>query len=291
MASLPSLGGLAGIVADPNDTSDVYDEGVLEARGGPVASGHSEYGSQANGYSGTVPAESPFSGMDVYDGWDPATGYAARGYAVGGEAIDTTPTSHTAPYPRGIIQQSWDHPDALAAVGEQNQQLHAPDFGAQKFYNGNSPAGHEEPAHYTTDMYVAPNDNVLTEVPGQIKGTGYGHGGGGYGGGNADTTQGYGSLSEYEQFSHGRSIRRVQHDTVHFDYTNTHGEQNDPFYGRHPVYQNQLDGPDSPYFEQGSIDGGLVVWEGRIGDPSPYVQPVEPVTVPASYSDDVWAWS
>ena len=114
--------------------------------------------------------------------------------------------------------------------------------------------------------------------------------GGGHGQGNADTTQGYGVLNSLPEFQMGHSIRRVQHDTAHFDFTNTHGEQDVPFQGRHPVQQMPLDGPDSPYFDNGSIDGANTPWEGRIGDPSPYVQPVEPTIGTAPDSSDVFAW-
>jgi hypothetical protein len=285
------LQGLQGLYADPQDTSDVMDEGVLEARaapGTPVA-GHSEYGSQSDGYSGTIPTESPYSPMTVYDGWDreDTLAYGGIGFPEPGSEIDKTPWTHESPYPRGIIQQSWDNPNALAMYGEQQTQLHGPDLGGPKLYNAFSPVGREEITHYTTDDYVAPNENYLSsDVPGQLRG-GTGHGVGGH----ADPTQGYGVLNTLEEFNSGHSIRRVQHDTVHFDFTNTHGEQSVPFPGRHPVQQMPLDGPDSPYFEMGDIDGGQVVWEGRIGYPTPYVQPEEPTVVAASPQPDVWAYS
>jgi hypothetical protein len=171
--------------------------------------------------------------------------------------------------------------------------LHGRDLGGVAHFAAHSPAGHEEDTHYTTDDYVAPNDNILSDdLAGQLKGNG-GYSGTGTGGGNADPTQGYGVLNTMTEFNAGHSIRRVQHDSAHFDFTNTHGTQKVPFYGRHPVQQMPLDGPDSPYFEQGDIDGGQVVWEGRIGYPTPYEQPVEPTIVPAqaSASDDVWAWA
>lgn len=290
---MAALQGLSGLYADPQDTTDVMDEGVLEAKANALASDHSEYGSQALGYSGTIPVESPFSPMPVYDGWDPedAEQYGGRGFQVFGDVMDHTPDTHKAPYPRGIIQQSWDTPDALASVNDQMNQLHQPDMGGPRFYNGNSMTGHEEETHYTTNDYVAPNENYLATVEdGQLK-SGNGRGGNGYNGGNADTTQGYGVLNTLPEFNSGHSIRREQHDTVHFDYTNTHGEQSVPFMGRHPVQQMPLNGPDSPYFEQGDIDGANTPWEGRIGDPTPYQQPVEPTIAPApTDAQDVWAY-
>jgi hypothetical protein len=298
---MAALQGLSGLYPDPQDTTDYMDEGVLEARAAPgtPVSDHGEYGSQYNGYSGTIPTESPFSPMSVYDGWSGSNEFInaalAPGFDRSGEEDDKTPTTHSSPYPRGIIQMSWDDPDAAARVGTQLETLHGTDLGGPFFYNWNSPAGHEEETHYTTDRYDAPNDNYLSpEIPGQIKtGNNSGTGGGGKasgGGSNADTTQGYGQLNSLPEFQMGHSIRRVQHDTVHFDYTNTHGEQNVPFMGRHPIEQMPLDGPDSPYFEMGNIDGANTPWEGRIGDPSPYEQPAEPTIGPALVSNDVWAY-
>jgi hypothetical protein len=291
MAGLTGLTGLQRLQPDPQIEGETFDEGVLEARSaGPVNPEHSEYGSQSYGYSGTVPDASPFSGMPVYDGWDPDVGYSPRGAPALGAPADRTPNSHRAPYPRGIIQQSWDDPDALARAGTQVAELHDVDLGGPGFYNGHAPAGHEEPTRYTTDRYDAPNDNVLdADVPGQLRAAGSA-GRGGYGGGNADTTQGYGVLNTNPEFKMGHSIRRVQHDSVPFDYTNTHGEQDVPFMGRHPVQQMPLDGPDSPYFEEGSIDGANIPWEGRIGDPSPYAQPAEPDMGTAPKGNDVYAW-
>jgi hypothetical protein len=287
---MPRLQGLTGLLPDPQDTTDVMDEGVLEARHNDLDPEHGEYGSQSYGYSGTVPSASPFSGQGVYEGSDPDPGYSGLEAPSRGVPLDRTPTSHRAPWPRGIVQFSNDSPDALSVAGKQIAELHSPDFGGPRVYNGNSLAGHEEETHYTTDRYDAPNENYLSpEVPGQLRGNG-GRTGGGYGGGNSDTTQGYGVLNDNPEFKMGHSIRRVQHDTVHFDYTNTHGEQNVPFQGRHPVQQMPLDGPDSPYYDAGNIGGANIPWEGRIGDPSPYVQPEEPTIGDAPDSQDVFAW-
>lgn len=286
------LQGLKGLYEDPQDTQDYMDEGVYEAHAFTPDAEHGQYGSQSLGYQGTDPTESPYSGMPVYDGWtaQDAQQYGGRGFNITGAPVDRTPETHKAPYPRGIIQQSWDRPDALALAGTQQIELHGPDLGGPQFYTGDDPTGHEEETHYTTDRYAAPNENYLTpEIPGQLKGS-YGRSGGGYNSGTADTTQGYGVLNSLEEFQMGHSIRRVQHDTVHFDYTNTHGEQNVPFPGRHPVQQMPLDGPDSPYYAEGAIDGANIPWEGRIGDPSPYVQPAEPTIGSAPAGPDIWAW-
>ena len=297
---MAALQGLSGLYPDPQDTTDYMDEGVLEARAAPgtPVSDHSEYGSQYNGYSGTIPTESPFSPMTVYDGWagaDPDF-MTTDVYRMPGREDDVTPTTHASPYPRGIIQQSWDAPNAAALNGDQMQQLHGPDLGGVYFYIQTAPAGHEEETHYTTDRYDAPNENYLaTVLDGQLKSSSGSSnastGGGSRGGSNADTTQGYGQLNTLPEFQMGHSIRRVQHDRMPWDFTNTHGEQNVPFMGRHPVEQMPLNGPDSPYFEAGDIDGANIVWEGRIGDPTPYQQPVEPTIASAPLqSEDVYAW-
>lgn len=290
---MPALQGLQGLYADPQDTSDVMDEGVLEAKANPLVADHSQYGSQSDGYSGTVPVQSPYSQLAVYDGWSAADAneFPGKGFNVPGQEIDTTPVTHVAPYPRGIQQISWETPDGVTLANDQLRELHGEDFGGVAQNVKNSPGGHEEPSHFTTDRYTAPNDNVLNaDVPAQLRGAGNA-GLTGTNGGNADTTQGYGELNSLEEFQAGHSIRRVQHDTVHFDFTNTHGEQNVPFMGRHPVEQMPLDGPDSPYFEGGDIDGANIPWEGRIGDPTAYVQPAEPTIAPAPADEqDVWAW-
>jgi hypothetical protein len=290
---MAALQGLKGLYADPQDLTDYMDEGVLEAHANPVVPEHGQYGTQAIGYSGTVPLESPYGPLAVYDGWDQADTmqYGGLGYPVGGEAIDRTPETHDSPYPRGIVQQSWDNPNGLAEAGLQLQVLHGLEMGGTTHQVDFSPGGREEKTHYTTDEYVAPNENYLApDVPGQLH-QGMPNGAGAYGGGNADPTQGYGVLNTLPEFNAGHSIRRVQHDRMPWDFTATHGEQEVPFLGRHPVQQMPLDGPDSPYFEMGDIDGANVVWEGRIGDPSPYVQPVEPTIAQAVPSPDVWAWS
>jgi hypothetical protein len=285
---MAGLQGLSGLYADPQDTTDFMDEGVLEAKANPLNPSHSSTGVQAYGYSGPVPSEpDPFGPLAVYDGWSAeyAAQFGGLGFEYPGNALDETPVTHSSPYPRGIIQQSWDNPDALATAGEQIAELHSSDFGGSVLYNGFSPAGREEVTHYTTSRYDAPNENYLTSVPDQIKGaTGALSG--------RDTTQGYGVLNTLPEFQAGHEIQRVQHDRMPWDFTGTHGEQNVPFYGRHPVVgQMSFDGPDSPYFAMGDISGNQVPWEGHIGYPTPYEQPSEPTIVQANPGNDVWAWS
>jgi hypothetical protein len=288
------LGGLTGLygLPDPQDSTDVMDEGVLEAKANTLDPEHGEYGSQSLGFGGIDPSVSPFAAQGTYDAGftdEYAEGTYGEAYAPG----DQTPGSHAAPWPRGIRQFSFDHQDELADAGIQLDLLHGIEFGGTDRMVLSSPGGREELTDYTTDRYPAPNETYQSpDIPGQLKGSGS-WGGTGTGGGNADTTQGYGVLNATEEFQEGHSIRRVQHDRMPWDFTNTHGEQDVPFMGRHPVQQMPLDGPDSPYYEQGDIDGGLVPWEGRIGYPTPYEQPAEPtiVAAPADDSSDSYAWA
>jgi hypothetical protein len=296
---MANLKGLTGLYPDPQDTTDVMDEGVLEAKANDPNPEHGEYGSQSNGYQGTVPGESPFAGQSVYDGWDyaDANEFAhVGGFRHPGYEQDETPDTHSSPYPRGIIQDGFasaSNPAGLEIVAEQMQQVHSTSLGGAQMFNQHEPSGRETETHYTTDDYIAPNENVLSQSPDQLRSS-FGHGASGnsgLGGGNADPDQGYGVLNTMEEFRAGHSIRRVQHDSAVFDYTNTHEETDVPFYGRHPIQQMPLDGPDSPYFDNGDIDGANVVWEGRIGDPSPYEQPPE-VTIAshAPTAPDVYSW-
>jgi hypothetical protein len=287
------LQGLSGLYPDPSDTTDYMDEGVLEAKANPIGDWHSQTGSQSTGYSGTVPTQSPFSQLDVYDAG--ASGDYG-GYAYDpppGSPPDNTPTTHSAMYPRGIIQPSWGDADAYSTVGEQINLVHSQDLGGPRKFNQVSPAGHEQPVHWTADDYLAPNANVLaTGIPNQLRGAnGYGEGNSnssGAGGSNADVTQGYGVANTLEEFNTGHSMRYVQHDKLGFDMTLRRGESNSPFWGKHPVQQAQFDGPDSPYYEMGDIDGGQIPWEGRIGYPTPYSQAPEPTIAAAQNSPDVW---
>jgi hypothetical protein len=302
---MAALQGLAGLYPDtPDMASQVMDEGVLEARAAPgtPVDDHGDYGSQYNGYSGAVPTQSPFSGFPVYEGFDPAyentfgppgqVGENQYSLHEPGEPEDMTPTTHASPSPRiGLSSMiSWDNPDGAALVGAQGNDLHGPDFGGVEFKILHDTPGRENPTDYTTNMYVAPNENYLSTVSDQLKSgtlggsqgsSGGSRGGSGGGGSNADVTQGYGQLNSMPEFNAGHSIRREQHDRMPWDFTATHGEQDVPFYGRHPIEQMPLDGPDSPYFDNGSIDGANIPWEARIGDPTQYIQPAE-VTVSAS---------
>jgi len=284
------------------------DEGVLEARAAPgTGTTHGEYGSQTFGYGGTVPLDPQTDpSQQVYNAGTEEDEYWGYDFYNSESALDHTPTTHDAEWPRGIPQNgagSLSTPGGLEEVGAAMRVLHGKNLGGVNAMVLNSPVGHEELTDYTTDDYTAPNESMLAKVPGQIKGAnqsssgmlgGGGSGHGNAGGSAADVDQGYGVNNSLPEFNAGHSIRRVQHDRMPWDYSLLHGEQEVPFEGRHAIVgQMSFDGPDSPYYAQGSIQGNQTPWEGRIGDPTEYVQPPEPTVVAANTSDtsyDVYAW-
>lgn len=283
------LKGVTGLNAAPANAPGMQyqDQGVLEAHGFSLDPSHGVVGDAAGqmwpasygtGYSGTQ------YGSEVIQGQKPY-------YNVAGFPGDATPDTHCSPYPRGIIQPNLEQPgsyaDAAFKQQVQNVELHGVSLGGDKKYNRNSPTGKEVPAHYTTDRYDAPNVNMLAQgVPGQIRGgiSGNGHGW-------ADTTQGYGELNSTEEFQKGHSIRRIQHDTMHFDHT----LDNNPavaFRGKFPVEQADFN-VDSPYGPVLGVatEGAQRVWESHIGNPTSYQAPAE-ITVNQNppTGDDVWAY-
>jgi hypothetical protein len=287
MAPLAGLSGLYGI---ENQATGVTDAGVLEAHAAPGTpdSTHATPGDSAGqlypagfgvGYNATAyPTEISRNGQ---------TGefYEASGYE-----LDETPSTHSAPWPRGIVQDSYETPGMLAVVSEQIGIPHAIDQGGPSAFNENSMVAHAEPTNYTTDRYDAPNTNILaSNIPGQLRGAGTG------GGGQAskDVDQGYGQLNTLDEFQRGHSIRRVQHDSLVFDYTALNGGKR-PFIPRTDLgVQPAFDGPDSPYNEiQGGISGAnLPDRTGGATFPTPY-EPIPDPTVAPSYAndDDVWAY-
>ena len=287
------LQGLQGMYGDPQDTTDVMDEGVLEAKANALHPDHSDYGSQAIGYSGTVPLASPFAGMSSYDGGMSGQGLSETFYDSAGHADDQTPSTHDATYPRGIIQPSWEAPDGeYAKAGDQLREVHGNDLGGPEFYVNTAIADNLAGTDWSVDRYDSTDDIALSGISGQLKGSYNSASNTGRGAGSADVSQGYGVANTMAEFAHGHSMRFVHHDKMPTDYTNTHGEQDVPFQGRHPIQQPNWTGPDSPYFQMGDTDGAQIPWEGRIGDPTPYVQPPEPTVGPAPVdSGDVWAYA
>lgn len=283
---MPALAGLSGLYGT-GKPAGMTDVGVLESRAipGGLDPMHSHPGDTTGeaypagfgaGYKATA------YGPDVEV--DSQTGEFYDSSFSGGQ--DRTPSSHSSSWPRGIIQDSYDTPGTLALVNEQMRIPHAIDKGAVNAYTTYSPVGREIPAHYTTDRYDAPNATVLsTTIPGQLRSSSSG------GQAAKDSVQALGALNDLPEFQMGHSIRRVQHDTLHWDYSTLHGGPR-PFYPRTPVVQPAFDGPDSPYGPvQGGIDGSFA--PDRTGGatfPTPY-PPIPDPTVAASYTDnDSWAY-
>lgn len=302
--------GLTGLYGNPSGQPApmLMDEGVLQARAAPgTGTSHGEYGSQTFGYGGTVPTDPQTDpSQQVYDAGTDEDEYWGYNFSEPGVMYDRTPTTHDAPWNRGIPQYeggSLSTPGGLEVWGEAIRVIHGVDQGGVTNLLGRDPVEKEEVTHYTTEDFRAPNENILSKVPGQLKGAngntsslvgGGGSGHGNAGGSAADPDQGYGVNNTLEEFNAGHSIRRIQHDHMPWDYTLLHGEQEVPFYGRHQIVgQMNFDGPDSPYFGQGNISGGQIPWEGRIGDPTEYIQPPEPTVLPSQNlgsGNDVYAW-
>ena len=285
MAPLP---GIQGLTKPPNMT----DEGILSAHAAPgTATTHSEYGDTAGqnwpaGYGAGIHGTS--YGVDINN-----TGQRGEHGGPAGQLIDQTPDVHCAPYPE-TGPATMDHGtqadinEAATARMVQRHALHGRALGAEIFTNRFSPAGRETPTNFTTDRYESPNETMLaTGTPGQLASAGTG------GGASKDTTQGLGQLNPTDEFAHGHSIRRIQHDPMVWDRSLDYAPPQ-PLWGRYQLREARFDGPDSPYFEAGDTSTGQqVVWEGRIGNPTAYQPPAEPLInppSPASAGEDSWAW-
>jgi hypothetical protein len=288
---MAGLAGLSGLYGVENDATGVSDEGVLESHAAPGtpdtshatpgdSSGQTYPAGYGLGYHGTAyPQE--ISTEDRQTG---------EFYDAMGVDQDETPNTHSAPWPKGIIQDSYGETGQLSTASEQMSIPHAINRGGPQAYNQFSPTGREEPTNYTTDRYDAPNTNILADgVPAQLRGSGAG------GGGQAgkDTSQGYGQLNSIDEFTRGHSIRRVQHDPLHFDYTALDGGER-PFIPRPPLgVQPSFNGPDSPYNDvQGGIGGSFQPdRQGGATFPTASV-PIPDPTVAPSYvnEEDVWSY-
>ena len=278
---------LQGLTALNNDKPPNYtDEGSLEARAiGPVNKGHGEYGGMdvpwpagyGLGYDGTS------YGPEVYQGH-------RHSFPEPGEPLDRTPDTHESPYPRGIIQPNLEEPGSYARaayqIAVQRDELHGLDLGGRIPNGQMAPGGRETPVNYTVDRYPAPNQTFQAAIPGQIVSTG------GYGQGRDTGPGGYGHLNDTDEFARGHSIRIIQHDRMPWDRSLDYAPPQ-PFWGRHEIAETRFDGPDSPYGIMGDTSTRQQIpWEGRIGDPTAYVQTPTPTVAPASDNSlDVWAYA
>lgn len=171
-----------------------------------------------------------------------------------GLVANDTPNSHAAPVPRGLTQ------DPLTAAA-QMRELHGLDLGGSEltFRAGTPPYLETIEQAYE----LSPNASGLAPVPGQLAG--------GPGGTDVDQGRGRGNSGT---FGYGHQQRRTVKDPVPEDVPGVAGER--PFYGRHRVVNNLLNGDDSPYGAQGDISTGMMLGPLPDGLPRPYEQPPEP---------------
>lgn len=189
-----------------------------------------------------------------------------------GELRDQTPRTHAAPWPRGI------ETDQVVA-GQASQILHGVDFGGSSFLS-DGPVPY--PVEVSSVYSLSPNASELaTDVPGQLRGL------------SKDMDQGYGKGNS-GTFGFGHQQRREFHTDFPFDYTNLFAGDR-PFYGKAPVWQNRLDGDDSPYGASGDNSVGMNLAPQAVGYATPYEQPSNPTVAPvagydqaAPVTDDGW---
>jgi hypothetical protein len=176
-----------------------------------------------------------------------------------GHVRDQTPRSHAAPWPRGI-----ETDDVVA--GEQSQILHGVDLGGSTYLN-DGPVPY--PVEVESVYNLSPNASDLSnQVPGQLRGL------------STDVDQGYGQDNS-GTFGYGHQQRREFHTDMPFDYTALYAGDR-PFYGKHPVWTNRLDGDDSPYGLAGDNSVGMNLAPGPVGYSTPYEQPSNPTVAPVT---------
>src|ERR1700749_4828515 len=145
---MPPLAGLSGLYGVENQATGVTDEGVLESHAipGGIDAAHAQ--------PGDTSGESYPAGFGV--GYK-ATAYPTQitretqtgeFYDAAGVMGDETPTTHSAPWPKGIIQDSYSETGQLAVASEQMTIPHAINQGGPQALNQFSPVGREEPTNY-----------------------------------------------------------------------------------------------------------------------------------------------
>lgn len=294
---MPGLAGLTGLYGDldtaPAGSIDegayqVYTQGTPDERHAHPGdtSGQDWPAGYGTGYNGQGVYDVPtINGMPI-DQYDPGQT---------GGALDYTPSSHGGLYPRPMATDvSTISPDGLCVVGDQVRGLHGMEEGGSVVMY-DSPGGHEDPTDTTTDRYDAPNVNGLQKLVGQVRSRLGGLGGNAGGGhlGSADVDQGYGQLNTLPEFQGGHSIRVVQHDSLHFDFTGLRAPESGTWLGKHPVGINQrFDGPDSPYSVEGDPRGGMRAgMASTLSYPTEYTSPPSPTVLPAQSGPDIFASS
>jgi hypothetical protein len=173
-----------------------------------------------------------------------------------GHLRDQTPRSHAAPYPRGIQTDPVLAADASAI-------LHGADLGGTTYLND---AAIPYPVQVENRYDLSPNQSGLAAAPDQLRGL------------STDTDQGFGH-DNAGTFGYGHQQQRIYHDPIPFDTTTLYAGDR-PFYGKHPVWQNRLDGDGSPYAQAGDISTGMNLGPTPVGYPTAYQQPPDPTVAP-----------
>jgi hypothetical protein len=188
-----------------------------------------------------------------------------------GQIQNTTPTSHAAPYPRGVEED-------LVTYADQMGIIHGLDQGGPARLVR---AGEPYPTHVDSGYHDSPDRSGLaTDVPGQLRS-------------GKDLDQGYGRPNGHG-FNLGHAFRRWFKDPVPLDRTLSVPAER-PFYGKHPVWQARYDGPDSPYGAAGDTSQGMAMADTPYGYPTAYQGPRDPVVLPTTtYADtaplDDYGW-
>lgn len=171
--------------------------------------------------------------------------------APSGHVRDETPQVHSAP------TMAPEQDPVVAA--EASVVLHGLDFGGSKVTK-------HAPVHYPvtvqTGITLSPEQSLLVPVPDQLRS------------GSTDLDQGFGQPNS-GTFAHGHQFRRVFKDPIPQD-TSLLLPEDRPFYGKHPVRQNLLNGDDSPYAQAGDFTVGMNFGPTPTTDPTPYEQPPNP---------------
>lgn len=241
---LKGLTGLYGPVDNQPHGNTIRDP---DNWGGPVDARHHIPGdsSHAPNYAGTPYAP------------DPAVPSAPPTLSsTPGHIRDHTPRSHAAPWPRGIE-------DDLVASGETMRTLHGVDLGGSTYLNDGSVP---YPVQVESRYDLSPNDSGLAPAPEQLRGL------------SQDTDQGFGHDNS-GTFGYGHQQQRIYHDPIPFDTTILYAGDR-PFSGKHPVWQNRLDGDGSPYAQAGDISVGMNLGPTPVGFPTPYQEKPDPTVAP-----------
>lgn len=181
---------------------------------------------------------------------------------VRGQLRDTTPRTHAAPYPAGVEQ------DPVVAA-QASQILHGADLGGTRWLN-DGPV--QDQGNVNSVLNLSPEVSGLAAgIPDQLRS------------GSIDVDQGFGQNNS-GTFGYGHQQRREFHSDIPFDRTTLNAGDR-PFFGKHPVWQNRLDGENSPFAHAGDTSTGMNMGPTPVGYPTAYEQPSNPTVAPVTGYD------